>query len=316
MNDLLERYLAAVCSYFVGSKKETVYQTLKIEIKKSAKHYDDLEDLIIQYGHPRSVALSYGYRPYVTHIFNQKINLKIQKYMFTLAFIYLVISTLFSLHQLDYLPFITNHSFIMHAEEFFPWILTHSTLIMIGIALISMLLLVTLDKKYPVDQTYDLTWNQDSLVHLPHPSRYPSHLVETALMFVFAGYFLGFYIYFGSSTVIRIQNSTYQMIHLLTTFFQPFVMMIILDYIVDITKKTYTKKYLKYSSIVNIFILIALVFFIFNSNYLKDFLLPMNGIYHYVTINFLIIGAVSLMILISLYKIIRNFKYYYSLFRK
>ena len=316
MNDLLERYLAAVCSYFIGPKKEAVYQTLKSEIKKSAKHYDDLEDLIIQYGHPRSVALSYGYRPFMTHIYNPKIYIKIQKYMFTFAFIYLILSTLFSLYQLDYLPFIPKHEFITHAQKLFPWIFTHTTLIMIGIALVSIFLLIMLDKKYPVNQVYDLTWNQNSLAALPHPSRYPSHFIETILMFVFAMYFLGFYIYFNSSTIIHVQNTTYQMIHLLTSFFQPFVMMILFDYIVDLTKKTYTRNYLKYSIMINIFILIALIFFILNSGYLKDFLLPMNGIYHYATINFLIMGAIILISFISLYKIIRNFKYYSSLFKK
>ena len=314
MNDLLERYLAAVCSYFIGPQKETVYQTLKTEMKKSAKHYDDLEDLIIQYGHPRSVALSYGYRPYITHIYNQKIISKVQKYMFALILIYLIFSTLFSFHKLDYLPFLPKYYMTNHNHVIILWILSHPTVIIISIIVASLLLIMTLNKKYPVTQSYDLVWNHETVAQLPHPSRYPSHMIETILIITFSMFFLVFYIY--SSTILRVQNATYQMIHLLNELFQPFVIMILLDCIVDLTKRTYSKQYLKYSSFMNIFVLVALTFFIIRSNYLSDFLLPMEGIFHYIMINFLIFTAIVFIAIISLYKLIRNLKYHYSLFKK
>ena len=316
MNDLLERYLAAVCSYFIGPQKEIVYQTLKTEMKKSAKHYDDLEDLIIQYGHPRSVALSYGYRPYITHIYNQKIISKVQKYMFALILIYLIFSTLFSFHKLDYLPFLPKYYMTNHNHVIILWILSHPTVIIISIIVASLLLIMTLNKKYPVTQSYDLVWNHETVAQLPHPSRYPSHMIETILIITFSMFFLVFYIYFHSSTILRVQNATYQMIHLLNELFQPFVIMILLDCIVDLTKRTYSKQYLKYSSFMNIFVLVALTFFIIRSNYLNDFLLPMEGIFHYIMINFLIFTAIVFIAIISLYKLIRNLKYHYSLFKK
>lgn len=316
MNDLLERYLAAVCSYFIGPQKETVYQTLKTEIKKSAKHYDDLEDLIIQYGHPRSIALSYGYRPYITHIYNQNIISKVQKYMFALILIYLIFSTLFSFHKLDYLPFLPKYYMTNHNHVIILWILSHPTVIIISIIAASLLLIMILNKKYPVTQSYDLVWNHETVAQLPHPSRYPSHMIETILIITFSMFFLVFYIYFHSSTILRVQNATYQMIHLLNELFQPFVIMILLDCIVDLTKRTYSRQYLKYSSFMNIFVLLALTFFVIRSNYLNDFLLPMEGIFHYIMINFLIITAIIFIAITSLYKLIRNLKYHYSLFKK
>ena len=88
MNDLLERYLGAVCSYFLGPKRHRVYTDLKEQIQKSAHHYDDLEDLLVSYGHPRSVALSYGYRPFLQHIYNPKIVNFIEKTVFIQEYIY------------------------------------------------------------------------------------------------------------------------------------------------------------------------------------------------------------------------------------
>ena len=79
MNDLLERYLGAVCSYFFGQKRQYVYHDLKQQISQSVHQYEDMEDLLISYGHPLSVAYSYGYRPIVFHHFNTYIVNLIQK---------------------------------------------------------------------------------------------------------------------------------------------------------------------------------------------------------------------------------------------
>lgn len=84
MNDLLERYLGAVCSYFFGQKRQYVYHDLKQQISQSVHQYEDMEDLLISYGHPLSVAYSYGYRPIVFHhlIHILSISLKICFYYF------------------------------------------------------------------------------------------------------------------------------------------------------------------------------------------------------------------------------------------
>ena len=311
MNDLLERYLAAVCTYFMGSKKESVYKDLKQQLIQLSKE-EDLEEILIHYGHPLSIAYSYGYRPYISHIFNPKVTQIVEKSMFSLAFIYLFFATIFSLQQLNCLPIppipVGNH--------IIPWILNHSTITMLAIMIIASLLLILFDYKYSINQTHDLTWNKEQLYALPHPSRYPLHYSETIIMMVFLLFFLCFYIYFYSQTIMQIQNTTYQMIHLLTSFFQPFVMMMILDYIVDMTKKMYSKKYLRYSTFINIFIFIAIIIFIINSHYLQDYLLPVNTLHHYITINCFIITAICFITFISLYKILRNIKHYYSLYKK
>ena len=106
------------------------------------------------------------------------------------------------------------------------------------------------------------------------------------------------------------------MIHLMTYFFQPFIMIIYLDYIIDLTKKKYTKKYLKYSSVINLFTIVALITFIVNSEYLQYYLLPLNITFSYFLVNFFIIGAISIILFISLYKLLRNIKSYRSLFKK
>ena len=46
MNDLLERYLGAVCSYFFGRKRQYVYHDLKTQISQSVHQYEDMEDLL------------------------------------------------------------------------------------------------------------------------------------------------------------------------------------------------------------------------------------------------------------------------------
>ena len=56
MDDLLERYLSAVCSYFLGKKRKHVYNDLKNNIMDISSQYDDMETQLVDYGHPLSVA--------------------------------------------------------------------------------------------------------------------------------------------------------------------------------------------------------------------------------------------------------------------
>lgn len=318
MNELLERYLSAVCAYFIGPKKEIVYNDLKKEIKSSAQQYDDLEALLIQYGHPRSVALSYGYRPFFNHIFNKEIVGRVERYIFTLSFVYLFFSTLYYLHQLNCLPFLSyqNVASSLNTSTILLWFLSHPITVVVFIGLFSLVALYFLDNKYPEIQNYDLTWDIHTLNELPHTSHYPSHVVESSFMIIFIIYFILYTIFFNSSMIIQIQHTSYQMIHLMTYFFQPFVMIIILDYIIDMTKKIYTRKYLKYTSFINLFIVIALTFFVINSNYLKDYLLPFHINFQYILVDFFIIGALFMIYFISIYKLFRNIKSYRALFKR
>lgn len=318
MNDLLERYLGAVCSYFIGPKRKYVYQDLKKEIQSSVEHYDDLEDLLINYGHPRSVALGYGYRPIIRYVFNPQVVSFVEKIVFTVSSIYLFLSTIYYLYQFHCLPFQsnTNTITIIQSSSILFEILSHPTIVMGSIAIISFILLLILDKKNKTSQELDYLWSIQKLYELPHQSHYPSHIVETILMIIFTIFFAMFLIFFNREIIMQIQHESYQMIHLMTYFFQPFIMIIYLDYVIDMTKKIYTKKYLKYSSLINLFTIFSLSIFVVNSQYLKDYLLPFQTNIDYSLVNIFIISALIMIYSISLYKLIRNLKSYRSLFRK
>lgn len=318
MNDLLERYLGAVCSYFLGPKRKKIYTDLKQQIQSSVHQYDDMEDLLVSYGHPRSVALSYGYRPFTHHIYNPKVVSFIEKVMFIVSGIYLFCSTLYYLQQLNCLPFqSTQHvASTLNTSTLLTWLLSHPFSVMGTIAIISFILLVILDRKHTVDQVIDPHWSLKKLYDLPHQSHYPSHIAETVLMIIFTIYFLIYSLFFSRDIIMQIQHESYQMIHLMTYFFQPFIMMIFLDYIVDMTKRRYTRKYLKYSCVINIFTILALSVFVFKSGFLKDYLLPFTININYIMVNIFIIGALVMIFLISSYKLIRSLRSYRSLFRK
>jgi len=318
MNDLLERYLGAVCSYFMTSKRHFVYTDLKKEIQDSVQHYDDLEDLLVNYGHPRSVALSYGYRPISTHLYNPHIINLVEKILFFISGIYLFFSTLYYLQQLNCLPFQStqNVAVTFHTSTLITWILSHPFIIMGGIAFISFIILLILDHTHIMDQNIDTSWSIEKLYALPHQSRYPHRMTETLFIFIFSIYFFIYTLIFSSDLIIKVQLESFQMIHLMTYFFQPFILIILVDYVIDMTKKTYTKKYLKYSTAINSFILIALTIFIVNSQLLKDYLLPFDLLLEYLIVNVLLIGALIMIYTIAFYKLGRNIKYYRSLFKK
>lgn len=318
MNDLLERYLGAVCSYFFGRKRQFVYQDLKNQISQSAHQYEDMEDLLMSYGHPLSVAYSYGYRPTLFHRFNPHIVNLIEKFVFLISGIYLFFSTLYYLEQFGCLPFqSTNHVVTtMNTSSLITALLSYPILTMIGIIAIAFIILAILDKKYSISQDLDLNWNLEILDRLPHPSHYPNHSVETIFMFIFIIFFIAYAIFFSSDLIIRIQHESYQMIHMMTYFFQPFIMIIIFDYFIDMTKKIYTKKYLKYSFIINLFNIVSLSVFVINSHFLNNYLLPYNMNFEYMLVNAFIIIALCFIYFISLYKLFRNIKSYRSLFKK
>ena len=318
MNDLLERYLGAVCSYFLGPKKHVVYNDLKSQIQAYAHQYDDLEDLLVSYGHPRSVALTYGYRPLIQHLFNPKIVSFVERIVFFVSGCYLFFSTLYYLEQFNCLPFQSTQHVVstLNMSTILTWILSHPFHIMGGIAITSIVVLISLDQKHPISQEIDPAWSLEKLYDLPHQSHYPSHIAETLFMTIFTLFFTCYAIFFTRDIIIQIQHESYQMIHRMTYFFQPFIMIIFFDYIIDMTKKIYTKKYLKYSTLINLFTLTALSIFVINSSFLQDYLLPLNINWNYTFVNIFIIGALVMIYIISLYKLLRNLKSYRSLFRK
>ena len=318
MNDLLERYLGAVCSYFYGKKKVQVYKDLKKQLQSLASQYDDLEKLLIKFGHPKSIALSYGYRPFINHVYNKKIISKVEKRLFIVSGIYLFLSTLYYLHQFNCLPFFNTHEVVSTIKQsgYINWALSHPFFVMIVIFLLSFIHLIIEDKKHPAKQSGQLSWTIKELNRLPHQSHYSDHRMNTYLFIGFIVYFSIYGFVFSSPLINIVQNSSYQMIHLMTYFFQPFILMILVDYGIDITKKIYTKKYLYYSTLINLFIFLSLSIFIINSSFLKNYLLPFDFNGYYLFINILIILALVFIYLIVFYKLIRNFKSYTSLFKK
>ena len=318
MNDLLEKYLGAVCSYFFGQKRQYVYHDLKQQISQSVHQYEDMEDLLISYGHPLSVAYSYGYRPIVFHHFNPYIVNLIEKFVFIISGIYLSLSTIYYLEQFGCLPFqSTNHVVTtMNTSSLITILLSYPIITMIGIIAVAFIILAILDKQYPMVQDLDLHWDLDTLNQLPHPSHYPNHTIETIFMIVFIVFFMIYAIFFSSDLIIKIQHESYQMIHMMTYFFQPFIMIIIFDYFIDMTKKIYTKKYLRYSSFINLFTIISLSIFVINSQFLNNYLLPYHLNFEYLLVNAFIIIALCFIYFISLYKLFRNIKSYRSLFKK
>ena len=318
MNDLLERYLGAVCSYFFGRKRQYVYHDLKTQISQSVHQYEDMEDLLMSYGHPLSVAYSYGYRPTIYHHFNPKIVNFIEKLVFLISGIYLFLSTLYYLEQFGCLSFQSTNNVVttMNTSSIFEAFLSYPIIIMIGIIAIAILALIILDKKEPIPQDLNLRWNIQDLDHLHHPSHYPNHTIETIFMIIFIAFFICYGFFFSSDIIIKIQHESYQMIHMMTYFFQPFIMIIIFDYFIDMTKKIYTKKYLKYSFIINLFTIVSLTIFVVNSHFLSQYLLPINTNFQYILVNAFIITALFFIYFISLYKLVRNIKSYRFLFKK
>ena len=238
--------------------------------------------------------------------------------IFIISGIYLFLSTIYYLEQFGCLPFqSTNHVITtMNTSSLIAVLLSYPILTMIGIIAVAFIILAILDKKHAIKQDLDLHWNIDNLNQLPHPSHYPNHTIETIFMIVFIIFFIIYALFFSSDLIIKVQHESYQMIHMMTYFFQPFIMIIIFDYFIDMTKKIYTKKYLQYSSIINLFTIISLSIFVVNSSFLKDYLLPYNMDFEYMLINGFIITALCFIYFISLYKLFRNIKSYRFLFKK
>lgn len=84
------------CCVFLFSwkKRIEIHDKLKKEILSSVTQLDDLEALLINYGHPRSLALSYGYRPLTQHIFNRKYVFLVQRSVLGLSFLFVSINNL------------------------------------------------------------------------------------------------------------------------------------------------------------------------------------------------------------------------------
>lgn len=319
MNDLLERYLQAVCSYFSFNKRNIVYDDLKEKITNSINNNNgDFESVIISYGHPLSVAYSYGYRPVVYHTFNKNIVVKTEKLLGSILGVYLFFSTVYYLYIFDCLPLFNNNNNITSISDnnISTWILSHPTYTFVFIILLGILFLVFNDFRDPTSQKRDLSWDLNKLYKLPSAKSYSDHSTITYMIIAFIIYFIFYTLVFSNPLILEIQHNTFKMIHLMFYFFEPFILMISFDCFIDMNKKVYTQRYLTYSIIINTFIFMALTVFIISSSFLDNYLLAFGFNIRYDFINILIVIGIILIYTIIVYKLYRNVIAYRSLFNK
>lgn len=305
MNDLLERYLAAVCCYFRGSKKKRVYNDLKKTIQSITSKHNEIENVLIDLGHPLSIAYDYGYKPFLIHHFNHKIISKVEKSFLICLFFYFILSNIFSLSlfHIFTIPFISQSSFLLS-------IYNQSFFFLIILFIIHLLYLYFQDKKYPRIQDQEIIWNKEKLEQLPPLSYYPNHIFDYYFIFIFSIFFLFYIIIFSTSLINKVQNTSYTMIYLMRDFFNPFFSIIFFLYFFDLSKKTYSKKYLLYRSLFYLVIFLSLSFFLLITSFLKDYLLPWEMNYYYLFINLLILIIIVFIYFIVFINLIKTIKYY------
>ena len=317
MNDLIERYVSAVCTYFIGKKQAFVYHDLKDHLTSLASDYEELENKIIELGHPRSMAYNYGYKPFTQHIFNQKKIHQFEKIFFTVSFIYLFLSSLYYLQQLNALPFISAHmtdQFIEAIPEI-HWILSNPIFVFSCMTIIIFVLFILQDKKDSVIQSHDLNWTKKELDELSNASTYPNHNIDLYILSLFSIFFFIYSLMFSSNIIFHIDPLSFGMINLISNFFQPFMMTIFLTFALDLTKKVYSRRYLKYSIFICFITLIGLTIFVFNSQFMSNYLLPIHNGFIYLVINICNITAIVLLYIASFYKFVMGIKYYRYLYK-
>ncbi len=318
MNDLIERYVKAVCAFFIGKKQTYVYNDLKDQLSSCASDYEELEDKLIEYGHPRSMAYNYGYKPFTQHIFNQKKVHEFERAFFSVSFIYLFLSTLYYLQQLNALPFINSNKTgeYFKAIPLIHWILTYPIFVLSCVTIIIFLLFLIQDKKESVTQLYDLKWTSKELEQLAHPSTYPNHNTDLKILIVFSVFFVVYCLLFSSNAIFQINPLSFSLVDLISNFFQPFMMTIFLTYVLDLTKKHYSRRYLKYCIFICFITIVGLSVFVVNTQFMSNYLLSSSEGIQYLIINIFNIIAVILLYLVSVYKFIMSIKYYKHLYKK
>lgn len=317
MNDLIERYISAVCAYFIGKKQAFVYNDLKDLLTSSITDYEELENKIIELGHPRSMAYNYGYKPFTQHIFNPKKIHQFEKVFFSISFLYLFLSTLYYLQQLNALPFINTDltSEYLKATPIIHWILTKPIFIFSCMSIIIFLLFLLQEKKELVAQSYDLNWTKKELDKLSHPSTYPNHNADLKIITVFSAFFIIYTLLFSSNAIFQIDHLSFSLIDLISNFFQPFMMTIFLTYVLDLTKKHYSRRYLKYCIFICFITIIGLSIFVINTQFMSNYLLPASESIIYFIINAFNIIAIILLYISASYKFIISIKFYKDLYR-
>ena len=317
MDSLIERYVYAVGSYFHGRHRDHICQQIRSDIEHMNTIENDTEKVILSFGHPKSLAYSYGYRDFSQHVYNPRILNNIKTFFYGSSVIYLFLSILTNLYRLNSLPFQTSiqTDLLKRCHLLFSFF-SYPFLVIVLLGLFSIVVLFLFDYKYPVEQTYHLTFTKKELYELPSINHYSHRDFETCITILFALYFFIYTLFFHQDIIMKIQNESYQMIHLMINFFQPYILMIFIEYIYDMSKRTYSKRLLRYSHLNNFIVFISISFFIYKSHFLSEYLLTSSTNIYYVMINFFIIFSFIFIYFMLLYKILRGIKARYTLIKK
>lgn len=304
MNELSKNYIAYVCSYFHLGKKIKVRKELTKQIEENEHDYYSLNDELVSFGHPKSMAYTMGYRPLLTHQFHRDLLGKFTYILLVFFDLLLLIASFFYLATFGYIyapHFISN----IMSHKYISLFFIHPFLcICIAFALFLMVFVIAdCTRKDKVEE--DLSWNLERLKNIPSYRTYSHHLYESIMMVAITIYFIVFALFF-TMNIVDYNKSTNALIRTIFYFLQPYLATIYLSYFLDLTKRTYNKAYLIMSLITNFLILIPVNIAVIRSQFLTDFMLPVatrsaNGL-----INVFVVTAVIAIEGIVIFKMFKN----------
>lgn len=314
MDSLKENYLASVMHYFHGFKKLKVRHELLKEMRKREDRYESEETMLIGMGHPKSVAYNYGYRPYLTHQFSRELIHRFEKSFFLIMNAFILLSAIYYLQAFSALPQWQIFK-VFYESRVFSMILRNPFLVICLVMIVLLGLLFINDMKKKDVQEEDLSWNKKKLYALPASYLYAHHHLESGFMMIFCTFFFLFNLFFTINP-LHYSPSSLKNIHLMILYFQPYMAIIFIDFLFDLSKRTYEKSYLHYSLSANILIFLFLNYFLLHTSFLKNYLLPLASRDANLIANGFVIGAIFLIEYIVIYKISKNIKNLYLLSKK
>ena len=306
--DIKKNYIASVSSYFHLNNKVKIEEALSKLMDECVDHYENVEDMLVSFGHPKSVAYTYGYRPLLVSFTPRHKILKTFEYIFFfLLDFYLILCSIYYMYVFGYLPSLTIFN-ILYTHSFLLILIQEPFLTMCSISITILMILCLIDTTKPLGKE-NLTWNKEKLYQLPSYKVYTYHKHETFFMGIFILFFFLFalfYIFRGLS-----HFHTHFNVRMIYYFLQSYIALIILSYILDLSKRIYDRKYLISSLISQIITLAALNFAVWQSDFLQHFLYPIkNG---FLANNVFLILAVLAIEGICFFKIVKNCYYLFNL---
>lgn len=306
--DLKKNYIASVSSYFHLNNKLKIEEKLSQLMDECIDHYESEEDMLISFGHPKSIAYTYGYRPLlISFTPHHKIIKTFEYIFFFLLDFYLILCSAYYMYVFGYMPSFKIFKLI-YSHSILLVLIQEPFLTMCSISIIILMILCLIDTTKPLGKE-DLTWNAEKLHALPSYKVYTYHKHETFFMGLFIAFFFLFalfYIFNGLGF-----HHAHINVRMIYYFLQSYIALIILSYILDLSKRIYDKKYLISSLISQIVTIVSLNYAVYQSHFLQHFLYPIkNG---FLINNVFLILAVLAIEGICLFKIIKNCYYLFTL---